>query len=113
MSCFARLVLCRLRLGGRDFVVDPAQISNWSSMTLLLKPSEYKGDKGTAVAGRVVIMVTQEVKMKESKSLAASPPGKGKGRGKQAGQAGFSAKLELHLAGTDSINEVVFVEAWG
>ena len=97
MSCFARLVLRRLRLGGRDFVVDPAQISNWSSMTLLLKPSEYKGDKGTAVAGRVVIMVTQEVKMKESKSLAASPPGKGKGREKQA--SGFFCEARTTSGG--------------
>ena len=27
-------------------------------------------------------------------------------------QAGRDTKLELHLAGADSVNEVVFVEAW-
>ncbi|CAJ1397512.1 unnamed protein product [Effrenium voratum] len=43
------------------------------AMSLSLKPSEYGGLKGTAVAGRVVIMVEQEVKSKAASAAAATP----------------------------------------
>ncbi|CAJ1356162.1 unnamed protein product [Effrenium voratum] len=81
-------------------------------MALLLKPSEYTGQKGTAVAGRVVILTHQEVKAKASTADAAAPRhGKGS-KGKKIADKP-SLKLEMHLAGTDSINEVLYVEAWG
>ena len=75
----------------------------------LLKPSEYQGLKGTAVAGRVVILATQEVKTKVPKSKAKS---KTEHAGRKGSQPQASTKLELHLAGADSVNEVVFIEAW-
>ena len=84
------------------------------AMTLSLKPSEYGGLKGTAVAGRVVIMVEQEVKSKAASAAAATPSkGKGKKSSKASSQPPSSTKLEMHIAGADSVNEVVYVEAWG
>jgi hypothetical protein len=82
---------------------------------VLLKPSEYQGAQGTAVAGRIVICSTQEV---ESRSKTSSPaaPSKGKGGKGKAGKATLtssSAKIELHLSGTESASEVLYVEAWG
>ncbi|CAJ1404873.1 unnamed protein product [Effrenium voratum] len=83
-------------------------------MSLLLKPSEYGGLKGTAVAGRVVIMLEQEVKSKAASAAAATPSkGKGKKSSKASSQPPSSTKLEMHIAGADSVNEVVYVEAWG
>ncbi|CAJ1368767.1 unnamed protein product [Effrenium voratum] len=83
-------------------------------MSLSLKPSEYGGLKGTAVAGRVVIMVEQEVKSKAASAAAATPfKGKGKKSSKASLQPPSSTKLEMHIAGADSVNEVVYVEAWG
>ena len=82
---------------------------------VLLKPSEYQGAQGTAVAGRIVICNMQEV---ESRSKTSSPaaPSKGKGGKGKAGKATLtssSAKIELHLSGTESASEVLYVEAWG
>ena len=76
------------------------------AMSLLLKPSEYGGLKGTAVAGRVVIMLEQEVKSKAASAAAATPS---KGKGKKSSKA----SSQMHIAGADSVNEVVYVEAWG
>ncbi|CAJ1390115.1 unnamed protein product [Effrenium voratum] len=81
-------------------------------MALLLKPSEYTGQKGTAVAGRVVMLTEQEIKCKASAANAAAPKqGKG-GKGKKTPDSA-TLKLEIHLAGAESVNEVLYVEAWG
>ena len=85
---------------------------------MLLKPSEYQGAQSTAVAGRVVICNIQDnIVKKESKtSTSAAGPVKGKG-GKGKANKGLqsqpSFKIELHLSGTDSAQEVLYVEAWG
>ncbi|CAJ1346009.1 unnamed protein product, partial [Effrenium voratum] len=85
---------------------------DWDQHGVLLKPSEYTGQKGTAVDGRVVILTHQEAKAKASTADAAAlRHGKGS-KGKKIADKP-SLKLEMHLAGTDSINEVLYVEAWG
>ena len=69
-----------------------------------------------SVAGRVVILAMQEVKTKVPNGMMAAAPSKGKSKTEHAGRKGSqpqaSTKVELHLAGTDSVNEVVFIEAW-
>lgn len=80
----------------------------------VLKPSEYRGDKDTAVAGRTVILSMQE--FKGDPKAAAQPKGrKGKagGKGGQSDDSGVKRKVEAHLAGTSSPTEVLYVEAWG
>ncbi|CAJ1348873.1 unnamed protein product [Effrenium voratum] len=67
---------------------------------------------GTAVAGRVVMLTEQEIKCKASAANAAAPKqGKG-GKGKKTPDSA-TLKLEVHLAGAESVNEVLYVEAWG
>ena len=82
-----------------------------------LKPSEYRGDQNTAVAGRIVILKQQEVKVKKPAHSAAAPAAGKKGKGGKGGKAGTdqgsARKLEAHLAGTESLSEVLYVEAWG
>ena len=77
-------------------------------MTLLLKASEFHGAKDTAVAGRVVILSEQMVPPK-TRTAAAAAPSKGKKKGEVSAA---SLKVEMHLASTDAVNEVVYVEAW-
>lgn len=38
-----------------------------------LKPSEYRGDQNTTVAGRIVILKQQEVKPRKAAQVAATP----------------------------------------
>ena len=45
-----------------------------------LKPSEYRGDQNTAVAGRIVILKQQEVKPRKAAQVAATPAGGNKGK---------------------------------
>ncbi|CAE7465217.1 unnamed protein product, partial [Symbiodinium sp. CCMP2592] len=91
----------------------PVDLGVGNTETLLLKPSEYQGLKGTAVAGRVVIMTTNTVPIKQRVSPAAAPSkGKGKTKANKEAQPQASQKTELHLAGSDSVNEVVFIDAW-
>ena len=79
-------------------------------MSLLLKPSEYKGTENTAVAGRVVMVSEHEL---SSSKLAATQSESIEGRGKGSAAADVSKKVEVHLAGVDLVSEVVYVEAWG
>ena len=76
---------------------------------MLQPPSEYEGEAGTAVAGRVVLMRRTQVQSKSSTS------GKGGGRkGKAASTAsGSIEKCEVHLLGGTGMSDVVFLEAWG
>ncbi len=67
----------------------------------LLKPSEYRGEPGTAVAGRVVIRRMLTFKPKAGKSQQ-----KGKAKGE-------TIKVEFHISGSDSVADVLYVEAWG
>ncbi|CAE7440463.1 unnamed protein product [Symbiodinium sp. CCMP2592] len=91
----------------------PVEVGVGKTETLLLKPSEYQGLNGTAVAGRVVIMTTNTVPIKQRVSPAAAPSkGKGKTKANKEAQQQTSQKTELRLAGSDSVNEVVFIDAW-
>lgn len=80
----------------------------------VLKPSEYRGDKDTAVAGRIVTLTMQEFK---GDSKAATQPrgkkGKTAGKGGQSDDSGVKKKVEAHLAATSSPTEVLYIEAWG
>eukprot|EP00435_Cladocopium_sp_Y103_P054195 s3399_g17.t1 len=105
--------------------------SSSSMAAVCLKPSEYHGDQNTAVVGRIVILKHQEIPQKKSVAAAAVPVGgrKGKvaaaavpvgGRKGKGGKAGKKSaepqtlrKLEAHLAATEALSEVLFVEAWG
>ena len=46
-----------------------------------LKPSEYRGDQNTAVAGRIVILKHQEIQSRKGTQAAAAPTGGRKGKG--------------------------------
>jgi hypothetical protein len=74
-----------------------------------LKPSEYRGDPNTAKQ--------QEVKPRKTAQVAATPAGGRKGKGTKGGKPSAdlapTRKLEAHLAATESLTEVLFVEAWG
>ena len=72
---------------------------------LVLPPSDYAGDPGTAVGGRVVLVRKTSIKG------GGKGAGKGGGRGKGASQE--TAKCEVHLLGGQDMSEMVFVEAWG
>jgi hypothetical protein len=39
--------------------------------------------------------------------------GKGKGKGKDKGKQGDNEKCEVHVLGGESMQEMLFVEAWG
>ena len=77
-----------------------------------LKPSEYRGDKNTAVAGRIVILNQQELPTKQTGQGLAQPKGK-KGKGASTTQPQTVRKVEAHLAATTSPTEVLYIEAWG
>ena len=59
----------------------------------------------------------QEVKPRKAAQVAATPTGGKKGKGGKGGKASAdqapTRKLEAHLAATESLTEVLFVEAWG
>ena len=90
----------------------------------LLAPSEFSGDAGTCVVGRVVILrgpvdvrrataVTGGVGSQASQGAA-----KGLSRGKQLGRRqvkdhGPQMKTEVHFLGGESKGEVFYMEAWG
>ena len=69
---------------------------------LILPPSEFSGESGTAVGGRVVLVRMTKVKGKGG--------GRGKGRGKPLGEE--RDKCEVHLMGGQGMSEVLYVEAW-
>ena len=79
------------------------------SKVMLLPPSEYEGEVGTAVAGRVVLMRRTQVSSK------GSPSGKG---GSKKGSASSTAKgpvnkCEVHVLGGTGMGDVVYLDAWG
>ena len=69
---------------------------------LVLLPSEFGGEVGTAVGGRVVLVRGARVQQK----------GKGK-KGKKMANAEETDKYEVHLLGGQTMSEMLFVEAWG
>ena len=76
---------------------------------MLLPPSEYEGEMGTAVAGRVVLMRRTQVSPK------GSPSGKGGGKKGAAGSTakGPVDKCEVHVLGGTGMSDVVYLDAWG
>ena len=86
---------------GRQAMAEPGAVC-------LLKPSEYRGEGGTAVAGRVVIRRVLTIQPKAGPG-GGTPKGR-KGKGKDRGPV---TKVELHISGSSSIGDILYVEAWG
>ena len=91
---------------------------------LWLPPSEFLGDPGTCVVGRVVILrgpvdVRRATAVTESVgSQASQGAAKGLSRGKQRGKRqvrddGPQMKTEVHFLGGASMGEVPYMDAWG
>ena len=86
---------------------------------MTLCPSEYEGEHGTCVFGRVVLkrgpfVPTQASQDTDTQASQGGKKGKGKakkGKGKQAEEG--AVKLEIHLLGGNSVDEVLFMDAWG
>ena len=90
----------------------------------LLAPSEFSGDAGTCVVGRVVIL-RGPVDVRRATgdtggvgSQASQGAAKGLSRGKQRGKRqvrddGPQMKTEVHFLGGASMGEVLYMEAWG
>jgi len=75
---------------------------------MYLAPSDFEGEVGTAVVGRVVLSRIQQLPPREQK-------GKGKGgksgSGKNRDKSGTS-KCEIHVLGGDTLSDMVYLEAW-
>ena len=91
---------------------------------LWLAPSEFSGDAGTCVVGRVVIMrgpgdVRRTTAATDGvASQASQGAAKGLSRGKQRGKRqvrddGPQMKTEVHFLGGASMGEVLYMDAWG
>ena len=77
-------------------------------------PSEYTGEPGTCVCGRVVLCrgpfnaTGQDAQTTASSGKAPGKKGKKKGADTQT-----RLKTEIHFLGGDSIDEVLFIDGWG
>ena len=77
-------------------------------------PSEYTGEPGTCVCGRVVLCrgpfnaTGQDAQTTASSGKAPGKKGKKKGADTQT-----RLKTEIHILGGDSIDEVLFIDGWG
>ena len=74
---------------------------------MMLSPSEYEGENGTAVVGRVVLVRKTRITHNER-----GQKGKGKAAKGAKGKAD-SEKCEVHILGGNTMSEVLFCEAWG
>ena len=82
---------------------------------MAMSPSEYTGEPGTCVYGRVVLSrgpFKPEQHVEEGKGGVSNKPSKGK-KGKK-GKDGDQEKLktEIHILGGSGMGEVLFIEAW-
>ena len=95
-----------------------------SASKLVLYPQEFKGEPGTCVCGRVVLVrgpfelgIKNDLGMSQSprRTLPASPGRSQKGRGKRSTNAESEVrkKIELHLLGGETSADILFLEAWG
>ena len=73
---------------------------------MVLSPSEFEGEVGTAVAGRVVLARRVAVRQQQGK-------GKGKKTGGGKEGKGETVKCELHVLGGSTMADMLFVDAWG
>ena len=92
-----------------------------ASKMMALKPSEFWGEAGTCVVGRVVM--TRGPFKPEKRAEEKDPPKGGKGgKGKKGGKGGkgekskapqeVSQKSEVHILGGNSLSEVLYMDAW-
>ena len=88
---------------------------------MTLSPSEYTGESGTCVVGRVVVTrgpFAPDSSRRDGESSTAATSGKGaKGKGKNKGAKGKDQgremqKTEVHLLGGTGTDEVLYIEAW-
>ena len=78
-----------------------------AAAAMYLAPSDYEGESGTAVIGRVVLSRMQQLTPREQK-------GKGKGGKNSSGKNGgksATSKCELHVLGGDTLADMVYLEA--
>ena len=75
--------------------------------TLVLPPSEFSGEAGTAVGGRVVLRRDTTVRQRDTSS---GGKGKKKGHGRATNEE--TPKCEVHLLGGQGMPEILYVEAW-
>ena len=73
---------------------------------MLLAPSEYEGENGTAVVGRIVMTRMVRLPPRDSK-------GKSKGSKRGNKQSESSDKCEVHLLGGKTMSDMLYCEAWG
>ena len=81
-------------------------------MAWVLPPSEFSGELGTAVGGRVVLR--RKVKLREQEQQGTRDvkgKQKSKGGGKSRNATG-DEKCEVHLLGGSDMTEVLYVEAY-
>ena len=79
-------------------------------MALVLPPSEFSGEPGTAVGGRVVLRRKITFREQEQQGTKAGKR-KSKGGGKSRNATG-DEKCEVHLLGGSDMTEVLYVEAY-
>ena len=83
---------------------------------MTLSPSEYTGETGTCVCGRVVLsrgpfQITNRAKPDDNS--ASRSKGKGKGSKYKRGETLYeNEKSEVHLLGGDTHDELLYIEGW-
>ena len=83
-----------------------------------MSPSEYTGEAGTCVYGRVVLSRGPFKPEQRNEDRTAAAASKNQGKGKQGkkgkkGEAGQdSLKTEVHILGGAGIDDVLFLEGW-
>ena len=88
---------------------------------LTLTPSEYEGETGTCVLGRVVIkrgpfnLRETNKRGEDSDQAQGSKNAKGRSKGDKTKKSKDAKlmKLECHLLGGEGLDEVLYCEAWG
>jgi len=96
----------------RSTVVSSALLP-MATEQLLLAPTEYSGEHGTCVCGRVVILRGPVVMQDRDAAQGGGGAGKGVAKGKKGRPQGPLQKTEVHLLGGTSKGEVLFMDAWG
>ena len=82
-----------------------------------MSPSEYNGEAGTCVYGRVVLTRGPfKPEQRDENKTAATTKSQGKSKqgkkGKKADAGQESLKTEVHILGGSTVDEVLFLEGW-
>ena len=81
---------------------------------MILCPHEFRGDRGTSVCGRVVLVRGPvDIGIKDHLGIAKSPVRNSQGKGKKSNGSEGRKKFEVHLLGGKTHGDILFLEAWG